>query len=327
MSIVYFLNVGRGDCSIIEHDSDRLTMIDINRIVKDKQYNTTNDLKESNFNSYFLGENSNPKGNFNQIEHPTDPIEFFKKNYPKKNLFRFILTHPDMDHLKGLKDLSDEIGFINFWSYQNTKDDKTIKDEDKEDWNFYQTLLKNKFLNLIDTNNCNYIPDDGLQILSPNEKLIREANEKGNWNDASATILYNTNGFKFLFCGDGGDETWEHLKNYKNEISNIDVFFAPHHGRKSDRNFDFLDIVKPRITILGNAESEYLAYDQYRDKSVNVFTNNQAGNFKFEIKDNKLEISFSNKNFAESFCKENDLVCTTKNDEMWYCIGILNATK
>lgn len=319
MSIVYFLNVGEGDCSIIEHDSGRLTMIDINRITD----NLANNMVTSSLGlSVMFNESQNPKGNFHQCEHPTDPIEFLKKNYPQKKLFRFILTHPDMDHLKGLKDLSEKIGFTNFWSYKNSKDGTSIKDEDFKDWNFYQTLLSNKFLNLVDTNNCQYLPDDGLKILSPNKELISKANSDENWNDASATILYLVGGCKFLFCGDSGDNTWNYLiRNHKNEISNIDVLFAPHHGRTSDRNFDFLDIVKPRITILGNAESKYLAYDAYKSKSGYMFTNNQAGNFKFEINSYKeLEIYFSNKKFAENFCLTNGLTSISK--ENWFKIGI-----
>lgn len=318
MSIVYFLNVGEGDCSVIEHNSGRLTMIDINRIVEKFPF------IQNNSSILSLERFGNPKGNFHQCEHPTDPIEFLKNNYPQKDLFRFILTHPDMDHLKGLKDLSEKIGFTNFWSYKNSKDGTSIRDEDLEDWNFYQTLLRdNKFLNLVDINNCQYLPDDGLKILSPNNELISKANNDENWNDASATILYMTGGYKFLFCGDSGDNTWDYLiRNHKNEINNIDVLFAPHHGRNSDRNFDFLDIVRPNVTILGNAESKYLAHDMYKNKSGYVFTNNQAGNFKFEINAYKeLEIYFSNEKFAESFCLTNGLTYVPK--ENWFKIGFL----
>ena len=89
-------------------------------------------------------------------------------------------------------------------------------------------LLKdNKFLKLVDVNNCPYLPDDGLTVLSPNDELINKANNNGNWNDSSAVILYKNAQYKFLFCGDSGETTWEYLiKNHKNEISNIDIFFA-----------------------------------------------------------------------------------------------------
>src|ERR1700730_15698462 len=31
----------------------------------------------------------------------TDPIEFLKQEYEGRRLFRFILTHPDLDHMRG----------------------------------------------------------------------------------------------------------------------------------------------------------------------------------------------------------------------------------
>ena len=322
MSVVYFLNVGKGDCSIIKHNSGRLTMIDINRVVNNLNENI---ITSNSGSSIMFNESRNPKGNYHQDEHPIDPIKFLKDNYSGEELFRFILTHPDMDHLKGFKALSKEIGFINFWSYKNDKDSTNIKKDDLDDWNFYQELLgKNKLLKLVDTNNCQYLPDDDLTILSPNNNLIEQANNKKNWNDASAVILYKAAGYKFLFCGDSGDATWKHLiKNHRSEVSNIDIFFAPHHGRDSDRDFEFLDIVKPRITILGNAESNQKADDQYRDKSLYKFSNTQAGNFKFEINsDNKLEVYFSNKKFAESFCSCNNLNCIPQGD--WFGIGVLD---
>ena len=33
----------------------------------------------------------------------TDPIEFLKRTYRNETLWRFILTHPDLDHMRGLQ--------------------------------------------------------------------------------------------------------------------------------------------------------------------------------------------------------------------------------
>ena len=48
------------------------------------------------------------------------------------------------------------------------------------------------------------------------------------------------------------------LENHKQEISNIDVLIAPHHGRDSDKDFSFLDVMKPQITLMGNAKANFL---------------------------------------------------------------------
>ena len=44
-----------------------------------------------------------------------------------------------------------------------------------------------------------------------------------------------------MFAGDSEDLTWEHItKNHSEKIKNIDILFAPHHGRDSNRNFELL---------------------------------------------------------------------------------------
>jgi competence protein ComEC len=50
----------------------------------------------------------------------TDPIEYLHQHYPGESLFRFVLTHPDLDHMRGLKKLHEAIGFINFWDTSHT---------------------------------------------------------------------------------------------------------------------------------------------------------------------------------------------------------------
>lgn len=84
---IHFLNVKEGDCSFIQHKSGRNTLIDIcNGNSKDMSKNIAMD--ESIY------------GNFKQKLYPVNPIEYLKK-FNIKEIFRFILTHPDMDHMDG----------------------------------------------------------------------------------------------------------------------------------------------------------------------------------------------------------------------------------
>lgn len=51
---------------------------------------------------------------------------------------------------------------------------------------------------------------------------------------------------------------------------------APHHGRDSGRNRAFLDEVRPKLTLLGTAPSQHLAYDAWRNRHLEYITCNQA---------------------------------------------------
>ena len=56
----------------------------------------------------------------------------------------------------------------------------------------------------------------------------------------------------------------------------IDILLAPHHGRKTGGNSNYLDVLKPKLTLFGNAKSEYLNYNAWNSRNLDHITNNQA---------------------------------------------------
>ena len=172
---VHFLNVGHGDCTIIKHHSGRLTMIDVNNSQDFDPETFAEELEEERkkqrnaLSGGFSGGGLGGLGGFGgsgggllgglagsggfgiSSEYAavadrakrelTDPIEFLKRTYPNETLWRFILTHPDLDHMRGLQALYENIGFANFWDTNHTKAKPDFRgDADKYDWNFYQWL-------------------------------------------------------------------------------------------------------------------------------------------------------------------------------------------
>lgn len=113
MAKIHFLNVEEGDCSIIQHNNGHVTMIDIccgnvdTKEMKPQLYPLSESLKGIN-------------GNFNQKSYPTNPIEYLKE-HQIKSIFRYIQTHPDMDHMDGLYNLVNTVPIQNFWDTANLK--------------------------------------------------------------------------------------------------------------------------------------------------------------------------------------------------------------
>lgn len=224
--------------------------------------------------------------------------------------------------MDGLDELSKSFKIYNFWDIQNDKQQEFGENGKsgrylKKDWDCYCKLRKSKdspkVLFYLDgasykffrKNNNGLKNDDYLKILSPTKALINAANEQVIWNDSSYVILYVTHGFNILFCGDSDMKTINHLiRNHKEEISNIDVLIAPHHGRDSDKDFAFLDIMKPKITLMGNAKSKFLAYNEWNNRKLEHFTNNQVDNVLIEFDDEAMHVSVSNKSFADKYCQQ-----------------------
>ena len=159
---------------------------------------------------------------------------------------------------------------------------------------------------------------DHLHILAPDSKLIEDANESQEFNDASYVVLYESEIGKILLTGDAHDKTWEYIEeNYKEETSDVTLLIAPHHGRKSDRSYKFLDYAKPKLTLFGCASSQHLAYDAWNYRNLTHITNNQCGCIVAEGY-STMEIYAENKTFVEK-CPSGNVNKT--NNQGFYFLG------
>ena len=331
MAKIHFLNVDEGDCIIIQHDNGKVTMIDIC---------CGNIEDESNLNRLSCCESivDSIKGNFNQKAHPVNPIEYLRQK-GISSIFRYIQTHPDMDHMDGLQNLQNSVSILNFWDTKNTKV-QSFGENGKSgrylevDWSCYQYLRQSKAnpkaLFYYDGSSNKYFSeddngqliDDYLKVLSPTKELIKQANEAGDWNDSSYVILYVVQGWRILFCGDSDMNTINHLlQNHKDDISNIDVLIAPHHGRDSGKDFSFLDVMHPKLTLVGNAKCQHLAYEQWNSRNLEHIQNNQGGNILIDIRNGGMHVSCSNKAFADvynkNYFKNNNAPKDIHNNGFW----------
>lgn len=319
------MNVLEGDCNIIQHDSARVSVIDISNGYND--YDTAEEIAVKNSqlrkDMYERTQVPSDKKNYKQKKNPDNPIYYLKQK-GIKNIFRFIITHPDMDHLDGIKDFFEEFNISNFWDTNNKKEFSNKAGSggyNMDDWKYYKSIRDGKIkpatrLTLYSGNSNQYYNEDYIEILSPTTTILNACTEKENWNDSSYVLLYsppkaNGGNWKILFAGDSEDLTWEHIiKNHSEKVENIDILFAPHHGRDSNRNFDFLKSLTPTITLFGNANSNHLAYTKYPGIKI---TNNQAGYVILDITAERIKLFVKNFEFAKDFCAKRDWGTPTLN--------------
>ena len=119
------------------------------------------------------------------------------------------------------------------------------------------------------------------------------------YHDASYVLLYRTGGSRIVFGGDSHDLTWDHiLEKHAEDVTDIDLFIAPHHGRKSERSYRFLDMLTPTLTFFGNAPYEHLAYDAWNRRGLQKITNNQANCMVVDASSSPMELYVTHENFA-----------------------------
>jgi competence protein ComEC len=247
---LHFLNVGNGDCTIIELPDGYLMMVDI----------------------------CNGGGTNRPL---TDPITYLYSLRPNPSLFRYVQTHPDMDHMDGLSLLERKCTIINFWDTANTKprpDFSSPYSKGKPaDWDAYQRLRQKakhyyRSLSPVTLQGGQRYPYD-LYVLHPTPQAIAHANRSGDWNHAAYVLLLKFASFKALIAGDVDDDVWEELYNWASRnniardlVSNITVFKVSHHGRRSGycgRNW--LNLTNPREIVIskGSVPGEHSAYGNY----------------------------------------------------------------
>lgn len=308
MAEIHVLNVGQGDCIIFKSNIGHVTMFDIcggNITTYEDRISLSHVEKAS------------VRGNFQMCKHPTNPLVFLKEKMGISTVFRFILSHPDMDHMDGFDNLLDSFTVLNFWDsgVRKSKPDFGNGPYREIDWDRYVNVrdgkedvtvitpksgAKNKYFNSDDDNGGG----DFISVYAPSTELVYEANQSQNvesFNDASYVIVYRSSGGRILLPGDAHDKTWNHvLKKYGSDLTKCEFMVAPHHGRDSDRSWEFLDTIRPQFSVLGCASSTYLAYDEWNRRRLEKITQNQAGNIAI-YPGNELDIYVENADFAVAY--------------------------
>jgi competence protein ComEC len=307
MSEIHMLNVGEGDCTIFKSNKGRITMIDI------CNGNAERAAAKRTVDSAKFSETLAIRGNFQMCQKPTNPLDFLDK-MGITSIFRFILTHPDMDHLDGFNNLLDGYNVLNYWDsgVRKEKPDFNGSTKYKEaDWDRYAKVINKKESLTVITPKAGstgkyYNSDDDdsggdyISILAPSEELVNETNEGGDVNDGSYVVVYNTAGGKVAVPGDAHDKAWAYvIENHLDRIKGCAFMLAPHHGRDSGRSWDFLDKIQPKISLLGCAASEHLAYGAWDNRDLTKVTQNQTGNIALYPDSKGIDMYIENKAFAE----------------------------
>jgi hypothetical protein len=228
-----------------------------------------------------------------------------KNKSQRKGISRFISTHPDEDHIQGLKYLDGQLGIVNFYCVEN----EAVKEDESEDFKHYCSLRDGKYafyvskgcsrkwMNIDDNERGNAGINFDWPVTTNDEfmdALDHVANGSG-FNNISPIFTYSAeNGVKVMWMGDIEHDFLEKIKD-KVEWPQIDILFAPHHGRNSGKvSEDVLKKLDPYIIVIGEAPSEFLNYYS----NYNTIKQNSAGDIVFDCSDDKVHVFISKDRYS-----------------------------
>ncbi len=304
---VHFLNVGRGDCTIIEFPSGHIGIVDID-LLKILDPDTRDELVQEYRESmnYLIRKAAGMPGylleeSFLRQEQAklTDPFAYYDAQIGEyKDVFRLIITHPDMDHMTGLYRL-DELepykDILNFWhtgshdfNLADTTDEEWAKSPyDKRDWETYKKFRGStsnpKALQKYEGDTGDFWTPDGIEIWAPTPYLEKLAVERDEPNILSMVLKVSHAGRSIVLGGDAtADETWQTIYPQL-DLSGIDVLKASHHGRKTGYYGPAVKEMSPWLTITSVGEKEYDATENYRRYSSYTVSLRKAGDIQITI--------------------------------------------
>jgi len=230
-----------------------------------------------------------------------DPADYFAEHFAGRSVFRYLQTHPDMDHMSGLHRLfwQGKVSIENFWDVDHNKElEESSFDKGKyayDDWLVYRCLrsglgpddTEQKVLNNLRGASGEYWSDDGIEVLSPTQDLIDLCSESKSYNNCSYVIKITHAGRTVILPGDAEAAAWQSIldKPGGSAIA-CDILKASHHGRESGYHEEAVDWMSPSVVICSVGKKPSTdASDEYKNHGAEVLSTRFHGTITATIRD------------------------------------------
>lgn len=221
-----------------------------------------------------------------------DPIAYLDRFFPNEPIHRYIQTHPDLDHMRGLARLLRSRAVVNFWHPQDAKATPTFRGaDDQADWNAYQSVRAGRYpsINVLSPaagiqgafwpHERDGLPGgDGIQVLSPTQDLVTWCNSRNESNDISYVVALDYGGRRIVLGGDAEATAWQHMVDRYGQSLSCWVLKASHHGRASGYHGPALDMLAPANVIVSvGKKPDTDAHAKYKRRGADVRSTRRHG--------------------------------------------------
>ena len=228
------------------------------------------------------------------------------------------VTHPDMDHISGVKELlSDELKEVNvkhqfvsvedgfekiMGSKEKTGDGHSLSPRNDEKTGFE----KADFVHIISKGDRIENGSITIECLSPENKGVSVPGSEGNkreesLNDMSLVlkVMYENdkNHFTMLYTGDISSEVEQALINdsqIKDKLKNIDYLSVPHHGSKYSSSEQFINTVNPKVSVISSGKNNSYGHphnetlERLESVDTSIYRTDELGQITCSCKGNGL---------------------------------------
>ena len=256
---IYFVDVGQGDCTLIKTPTNKHILIDGGG---------------SEFGNFDVGESTLLPY---LLDRRITTIDYM------------LISHFDSDHIDGLFAVMENLKIKNIIiSKQGEKSDNFIR---------FQELVKNKKVNVLVVKKGDRIQIDKysyFEILFPEKNLIQD----NVLNNNSIVANFCSIGLKILFTGDIEEIAENRLCELYRDTDKLKstILKVAHHGSKTSSTAKFLELVTPKIALIGVGEGNKFGHpnngvlNRIRDYTNKIYRTDKNGEIEIIYTKGKIRI-------------------------------------
>lgn len=190
-----------------------------------------------------------------------------------------IATHPHHDHIGGYHTIlqSRKIQSLLMPDLPHTTDAYSIFLNKMIEHNIERTYVR-------EGDRFSLGEDVEVEVISPSEEALKKARREKklstrDMNNLSMVLKVTYKDHSFLFTSDIYKEQEKRLVHLKEELLNVDVLDAPHHGDRTSSSQTFIEAIQPRYTIMSaNIFQSRKVYQRYVKSGSEVYATSMHGN-------------------------------------------------
>lgn len=269
---IAFVNVGQGDCIVIELPFRRgIYVIDAGGLLRFQE-----EAWKERHSPYEVGR---------QVVVP------YLKGRGIQQIETFILTHADADHVEGAEEVLKEVRAKQVHVTPSSVTKPVMED-------FLVEAHKTR------TNIYEQMAGHGWEKAGVSFQYLWPTETRYEGNNDSLVLLMTYKGFKALFTGDLEKEGEEALvKRNRQQLANLDVLKAGHHGSKTSSSEPFIELTTPKFTVFMAGENNRYNHphadvlERFHVRGLPHATTGYVGTVELVVRKGQMSITMSNERF------------------------------
>lgn len=195
-------------------------------------------------------------GDYSGKDEKFSPIKHLYNNWRIRKVDALIITHPHLDHIDDILniDLVNPSVFVRPKQLTNDEVMKGVRQNDKAKFDKYCSMNDRYNLPIKDDSEDNIHNSDNLGGMDIQFFTPTSCNHN-NFNNHSIITVIEYSNIKIVVPGDNEKCSFDELmqsNHFRNAVKDADILLAPHHGRESGYNADFVTLVNPRLTVVSD---------------------------------------------------------------------------